>query len=184
MPTITVRRSRDDLLDDYEMLRSEGYDWHQCAARLRIPYPTFERAMLRARKDGDPRARRPGEARLPVPPQPPRLVPPPIFVRPCGHCGNDFETVSNTRKYCSGSCIREVDAARKRASRRKYCSDPCSVPDSHPTHCRCGITLTEDQRQQRRVYHDDECRRVHSNADRVIRKRASKARRRANSVIN
>ena len=54
-------RSRDDLLDDYVLLRSEGLNWRQCAERLGMSYPTFERAMFRARADGDPRAARLGE---------------------------------------------------------------------------------------------------------------------------
>lgn len=56
-------RSRDELLDDYMLLRSEGYSWRHIAERLGMTYPAFERAMLRARADGDPRAARPGEAR-------------------------------------------------------------------------------------------------------------------------
>jgi hypothetical protein len=60
-----VTRSRDDLLDDYELLRSDGLTWREIAARLHMPYATFERAMLRARKEGDPRARRIGELHYP-----------------------------------------------------------------------------------------------------------------------
>lgn len=59
-------RSRDDLLDDYVVLRGQGHDWRQCAERLGMTYPSFERAMLRARKAGDPRARRIGETRCPA----------------------------------------------------------------------------------------------------------------------
>lgn len=62
-----VSRSRDDLLDDYEVLRGEGYDWRQCAERLGMSYPSFERAMFRARKAGDQRARRIGEINYPIP---------------------------------------------------------------------------------------------------------------------
>lgn len=53
--------SRDDLLDDYVILRGEGYSWMQCAVKLHMKYTTFERAMNRARKDADPRAGRIGE---------------------------------------------------------------------------------------------------------------------------
>ena len=56
-----LTRTRDELLDDYTILRADGYTWRQCAERLGMTYPAFERAMLRARKDGDLRAMRPGE---------------------------------------------------------------------------------------------------------------------------
>lgn len=58
-------RSRDDLLEDYVMLRREGYDWPLCAERLGMTYAAFERAIHRARDAGDPRAARLGE-RWPV----------------------------------------------------------------------------------------------------------------------
>lgn len=61
IPRLT--RSRDELLDDYVHLRADGYTWRQCAARLGMTYPAFERAMLRARADGDLRAMRPGETK-------------------------------------------------------------------------------------------------------------------------
>jgi hypothetical protein len=54
-------RSRDELLTEWEHLRYYGLDWRQAAQRLGMTYPAFERAMLRARRDGDPRAVRPGE---------------------------------------------------------------------------------------------------------------------------
>ncbi len=60
-----ITRPRDDLLDDYVLLRGEGYTWRQCAERLGMNYPAFRRAMERARTAGDPRAGRPGE-RWPV----------------------------------------------------------------------------------------------------------------------
>lgn len=60
-----VKRPRDDLLDDYVLLRSEGLSWRQCAERLGMSYAAFQRAMLRARAAGDSRAGRPGE-RWPV----------------------------------------------------------------------------------------------------------------------
>lgn len=65
-----AKRSRDDLLHDYEMLRKQGYTWRQCAEKLRMTYGAFERAMLRARRAGDPRARRIGELNYPPPAKP------------------------------------------------------------------------------------------------------------------
>lgn len=60
-----ITRSLDELLDDYVLLRSEGFDWRQCAQRLGMSYTAFERAMYRARAACDPRAARIGE-RWPV----------------------------------------------------------------------------------------------------------------------
>lgn len=40
-------RSREDLLDDYVLLRSEGFTWRQCAQRLGMTYVAFKRALLR-----------------------------------------------------------------------------------------------------------------------------------------
>lgn len=54
-------RTRDDLLEDYVVLRSQGYSWRDCAARLAMTYSAFARAMQRARIELDPRAGRPGE---------------------------------------------------------------------------------------------------------------------------
>ncbi|MGH7687803.1 MAG: hypothetical protein ACREN2_13450 [Candidatus Dormibacteria bacterium] len=56
-----LTRSRDDLLDDYVLLRAQGHDWRQCAARLGMSFAAFSRAMHRARADNDPRAGRIGE---------------------------------------------------------------------------------------------------------------------------
>lgn len=53
-----ITRSRDELLDDYVILRQQGYDWKQCAIKLGMKYPAFEQAMIRARRAGDDRARR------------------------------------------------------------------------------------------------------------------------------
>lgn len=50
------RRSRDDLLDDWLILRDEGHTLQQAAERLGMSWPTFERAFYRARAAGDPRA--------------------------------------------------------------------------------------------------------------------------------
>lgn len=49
-------RTRDELLDEWVLLRSEGYTLRQAAERLGMTYPAFERAYYRARCDGDPRA--------------------------------------------------------------------------------------------------------------------------------
>lgn len=57
-------RSRDELLDDYVILRQQGYTWRNCARKLDMEYPAFERAMLRARAAGDDRARRLNEREL------------------------------------------------------------------------------------------------------------------------
>lgn len=51
-------RSRDELLEDYEVLRGQGYNWRECAHILKMKYASFERALCRARAAGDPRARR------------------------------------------------------------------------------------------------------------------------------
>jgi hypothetical protein len=49
-------RSRDELLDEWVLLRAEGYTMRQAAERLGMAYTAFERAYYRARRDGDPRA--------------------------------------------------------------------------------------------------------------------------------
>jgi hypothetical protein len=51
-------RSRDELLDDYVILRSQGYNWSQCATKLGMSYSAFERAIYRARRARDERALR------------------------------------------------------------------------------------------------------------------------------
>jgi hypothetical protein len=53
--------SRDELLTEWEHLRAGGASWRDAARQLGMSYPAFERAMLRARRDGDARAVRPGE---------------------------------------------------------------------------------------------------------------------------
>lgn len=58
-------RLRDDLLDDYVVLRRQGYNWKECAEQLGMSYKCFERAMNRARKDNDPRAARLNERGYP-----------------------------------------------------------------------------------------------------------------------
>lgn len=53
----SVTRRADDMLDDFALLRSEGYDRRQIAARLRIDVRTLDKALYRARLRGDGRAR-------------------------------------------------------------------------------------------------------------------------------
>lgn len=51
-----VQRSRDEVMTEWELLRSEGYTKRQAAERLRMTFGAFEAAYFRARRDGDPRA--------------------------------------------------------------------------------------------------------------------------------
>lgn len=53
-----MTRSRDELLEDYVMLRRQGHTWPQCAERLGMRYDAFARALQRARVARDPRAAR------------------------------------------------------------------------------------------------------------------------------
>jgi hypothetical protein len=55
-PRVTI--SRDELLDDYVILRKEGYTHRQIAKRLGMTYVALDRALVRARKAGDPRVSR------------------------------------------------------------------------------------------------------------------------------
>jgi len=48
--------SRDELLDEWELLRGEGHTRVQAAERLGMNPTAFERALQRARAAGDPRA--------------------------------------------------------------------------------------------------------------------------------
>ncbi|WP_344029272.1 hypothetical protein [Pseudonocardia kongjuensis] len=50
------QRPRDDVLDDWLVLRGEGLSLRQAAARLGMSFEAFERAFYRARGDGDERA--------------------------------------------------------------------------------------------------------------------------------
>lgn len=53
--------ARDDMLDDYRLLRDQGHTARQIADRLAIPVNTLKRALIRAHNDGDPCAtHRPG----------------------------------------------------------------------------------------------------------------------------
>lgn len=54
LPRIT--RSADELLDDYALLRSEGYTRLQIAERLGIDVRALDQALYRARRRMDPRA--------------------------------------------------------------------------------------------------------------------------------
>jgi hypothetical protein len=49
-------RSRDEVLDEWEMLRGEGYTRRQAAERIGMTFEAFDRALYRARSAGDPRA--------------------------------------------------------------------------------------------------------------------------------
>lgn len=51
-----VTRSRDELMGEWALLRSEGLTKRQAAARLGVSHTTFDRAFHRARVTGDPRA--------------------------------------------------------------------------------------------------------------------------------
>lgn len=51
-----TRRTRDELMHDWAMLRDEGYSKRQAAARLGMSLAAFDRAFHRARRAGDPRA--------------------------------------------------------------------------------------------------------------------------------
>lgn len=67
-PTITInypdRRGipSADLLDDWDMLRRDGYTLRQAAERLGITYAALDQALVRAKRRRDPRAVRPGRA--------------------------------------------------------------------------------------------------------------------------
>lgn len=49
-------RSRDDLLDDWAILREQGITYSQFAERVDMSTSALQRALTRARADGDPRA--------------------------------------------------------------------------------------------------------------------------------
>lgn len=51
-----VTYSRDELMDEWEVLRLHGYSKRQAAERLGMSFAAFDRAFHRARKDDDPRA--------------------------------------------------------------------------------------------------------------------------------
>lgn len=47
-----LNRSREDLVEDWELLRSEGYTKRQAAERLGMTFAAFDRAWHRARRAG------------------------------------------------------------------------------------------------------------------------------------
>lgn len=49
-------RSRDDVLDEWVILRTQRYTYRQAAERLGMTLTAFEGAIYRARRDDDPRA--------------------------------------------------------------------------------------------------------------------------------
>ena len=49
-------RSRDDVLDDWAVLRTRRCGRRRAAAHLQMTLAAFERHLYRARADGDPRA--------------------------------------------------------------------------------------------------------------------------------
>jgi hypothetical protein len=48
--------SREDVMSEWDLLRSEGYTRRVAADRLGMRWETFDRAYWRARAAGDPRA--------------------------------------------------------------------------------------------------------------------------------
>jgi hypothetical protein len=51
----------DDLLDTWDELRREGHTLRQAAERIGVTFAALEKAIARAAKRGDHRARRPGQ---------------------------------------------------------------------------------------------------------------------------
>lgn len=51
-----TKRTRDDLMADWEILRGRGLTKRQAADRLGMTFSAFDRALQRARAAGDPRA--------------------------------------------------------------------------------------------------------------------------------
>lgn len=51
-----INRSRDDVLDDWVVLRRQGYSRRQAAERIGMRFAALDRAIQRARRAGDPRA--------------------------------------------------------------------------------------------------------------------------------
>lgn len=51
-----VTRSRDELLEDYQLLRSDGLSREVIAARLGMHYDSLMRALVRAARAGDTRS--------------------------------------------------------------------------------------------------------------------------------
>lgn len=57
-----TQRSRGELLEEWEWMRGQGVGYREFPARMGMTFAAWERAFLRARKAGDPRAVRAGEA--------------------------------------------------------------------------------------------------------------------------
>lgn len=55
----TVLRCRDDILDEWIVLRARELTWAEAAVEMGMKPASFDRAMWRAIKDGDPRALKP-----------------------------------------------------------------------------------------------------------------------------
>lgn len=51
-----VTRPRDEVLEDWAILRAQGHTLTQAAPRIGIPYGSLRDAVRRARLAGDPRA--------------------------------------------------------------------------------------------------------------------------------
>jgi hypothetical protein len=49
-------RTRDEVLDDWVILRNRGYTIREAAANMKMKHSALEQALVRARKDGDARA--------------------------------------------------------------------------------------------------------------------------------
>jgi hypothetical protein len=52
-----VTRSRDEMLDDYDLLRRQGHSRREIAERIGTSLATLERCLWRARAACDPRAK-------------------------------------------------------------------------------------------------------------------------------
>lgn len=52
----TLTRTRDELMEDWQILRSRGCTKRQAAQRIGMSFDSFNRAYSRARAAGDPRA--------------------------------------------------------------------------------------------------------------------------------
>lgn len=51
-------RPREEMLEDWELLRSDGYTVANAAPRMGMTCAALEKALRRAERDGDPRAGR------------------------------------------------------------------------------------------------------------------------------
>lgn len=57
------RRTRpaDEVLEDWDFLRHQGYSIRDAAERMGMTHAALDKALYRAARRGDPRARRPGQ---------------------------------------------------------------------------------------------------------------------------